>query len=203
MADIQEKRMTLYRRIEQWRQVQIVYTPAVASLLITSSSSSDSVGGVVDTIKSPEYQPLFLPSSIPTPQNQGNDVKVLAEKEGRLRVAQADEALSDIRRGRRTITGLNQFKKFNISGAGNKPNTRMRMLYNRVMNKIHRAAERYRTARAALLVLHPEGGDWSNRLRKLDQADIRGPGKAMDDAKPVPNGRYEPSWIWLVTLDHH
>jgi hypothetical protein len=149
-------------------------------------------------LDSPEFQPLFLPSSIPTPLNQGNDVKVLAEKEGRLRVAQADEALSDIRHGRRTITGLNQFKKFNISGAGNKPNTRMRVLYNRVTDKISRAAERYRTARAALLRLQPDGGDWSDRLRNLDQADIRGPGKATDDPRPVPNGRYEPSWIWLV-----
>ena len=138
---------------------------------------------------------MFLPSFIPNPLNQGNDVKVFAEKEARLRIAQADEALSDIRRGRRTITGLNQFKKFNISGAGNKPNTRMRMLYNRVMNKISRAAERYRTARAALLTLQPDGGDWSNHLRNHDKGDIRGPGKAIDDLKPVPNGRYELSWI--------
>jgi hypothetical protein len=185
--------MTLYRRIQQWRQVQIIYIPAVTSLLDASGS-----GVVLDTINNPECLRLFLPSSIPSPLNQDSNIKTLAEKECRLRVAQADEALSDIRRGRRTITGLNQFKKFNISGAGNKPNTRMRMLYNRVMNKISRAAERYRTARAALLILQPEGGDWSNRLRNLDQADIRGPGKATDDPKPVPNGRYEPSWIWLV-----
>ena len=195
MADSQEKRTGLYRRIEQWRQVQFAYTPAVASLLVTSSSSGSGDRGVLD---SPEFQPLFLPSSIPTPLNKGNDVKVLAEKERRLRIAQADEALSDIRRGRRTITGLNQFKKFNISGAGNKPNTRMRVLYNRMTNKISRAAERYRMARAALLRLQPDGGDWSDRLRNLDQADIRGPGKATDDPRPVPNGRYEPSWIWLV-----
>ena len=198
MADFQEKRTTLYRRIEQWRQVQIVYTPAVASLLVKPSSSSSGDKAVLDTFKSPEYQPLFLPSSIPTPLNQRNDIKVLAEKECRLRVAQADEALSDIRRGRRTITGLNQFKKFNISGAGNKPNTRMRMLYNRVTNKISRAAERYCAARGALLNLQPEGGDWSNRLRNLEKVDIRGPGKATDDLNPVPKGRYEPSWIWLV-----
>ena len=42
----------------------------------------------------------------------------------------AEEALEDIRRGRRMITGLTQFKKLNICGAGNKPNTRMHTLYN-------------------------------------------------------------------------
>lgn len=47
--------------------------------------------------------------------------------------------------------------------------------------------------------MQPDGGDWCNRLRKLDPSDIRGPGKATDDPTPVPNGRYEMSWIWLVS----
>jgi len=72
-------------------------------------------------------------------------------------MAQADEALEDVRRGRRMITGLVQFKKLNILGAGNRPNTRMRTLYNRLQLQIQRAADRYRTARDALLVLDPNG----------------------------------------------
>ena len=118
-----------------------VASPAAASppLIMLSSLSPLGSGDRVDTLKNPEKQPLFLPSSIPYPLNQGNDIKVFVEKETCLCIAQADEVLSDIRRGRRTITGLNQF---NISGAGNKPNTPMRMLYNCVMNKISRAANR-------------------------------------------------------------
>jgi len=38
-------------------------------------------------------------------------------------MTQADEALEDVHCGRQMITGLVQFKKLNISDAGNKPNT--------------------------------------------------------------------------------
>ena len=88
--------MTLYRRIQQWRQVQIAYTPVVASLLVMSGSDDEITS---DTIENPNCHPLYLPSSIPFPLNQGSDVKGLAEKECRLRIAQASEALSNIRRG--------------------------------------------------------------------------------------------------------
>ena len=33
------------------------------------------------------------------------------------------------------------------------------------------------------------------RLKKLDDKDIRGPGKEADDPS---HGRFEPSWIWMV-----
>jgi hypothetical protein len=195
-ADIQERRTTLYRRIQQWREVQLAYTPIVATLIAADGSVSLDP---LELIEQAELLPLHLPSGLPSHLRQGEDIQAMADKECRLRVAQADGALTDIRRGRRTITSLTQFKKFNICGAGNKPNTRMRMLYNRWRSKITQAAERYRAAYAALLLLRPEGGDWCNRLQKLDPSDIRGPGKATDDPTPVTNGRYETSWIWLVS----
>jgi hypothetical protein len=195
-AEIREKRTALYRRIQRWREIQLAYTPIVATLLVADGSANIDPSELVEQ---PEHLALHLPSGIPCHLRQAEDIKILADKECRLRIAQADEALSDIRRARRTITGLTQFKKFNICGTGNKPNTRMRTLYNRWKGKINRAAERYRAARAALLLLQPDGGDWHDRLRKLDPSDIRGPGKATDDPTPVPNGRYETSWIWLVS----
>lgn len=174
----------------------MAYTPIVATLLVADGSVSIDP---LELIEQVELLPLHLPSGLPCHLRQGEDIQAMADKECRLRVAQADEALSDIRRARRTITSLTQFKKFNICGAGNKPNTRMRTLYNRWRSKISQAAERYRAAYAALLLLRPGGGEWSNRLQKLDPSDIRGPGKATDDPTPVPNGRYETSWIWLVS----
>ena len=155
-ADIQERRTTLYRRIQQWREVQLAYTPIVATLLVADSSVSLDP---LELIEQAELLPLHLPSGLPSHLRQGEDIQAMADKECRLRVAQADGALTDIQRGRRTITSLTQFKKFNICGAGNKPNTRMRMLYNRWRSKITQAAERYHAAYAALLLLRPEGGD--------------------------------------------
>ena len=53
-------------------------------------------------------------------------------------------------------------------------------------------------ARDALLVLDPNG-TWRDRFRKLDSADIWGPGRQEDDKIIRTNSRYEMSWIWLVS----
>jgi hypothetical protein len=122
----------------------------------------------------------------------------VVEKERRLREAQADDALADIRHQRRIISGLWQFKKMKVDGTGNKPCTRMRTLYNRFHLRMRRCASRYRAARNALLVLNPDGS-WQVRLKELKEADIRGPGKDDDGTS---NSRFEPSWIWLVPRVH-
>ncbi|KIL55518.1 hypothetical protein M378DRAFT_188665 [Amanita muscaria Koide BX008] len=110
-ADVQEKRNALFNHIQQWRNVQLIYMPLI---------------------------PLFLPSSIPISLH--DSMKDVAAKELRLRKAQAEESLEAIRRGRCMITGLAQFKKLNVCGAGNKPNTRMRTLYDRLQRRIKQAA---------------------------------------------------------------
>ena len=94
------------------------------------------------------------------------------------------------------IQGLWQFKRLNVSGMGNKPNTRMLNLYKRFNDKTERAAAKYRSARLALEVLDP-GGPWSLHLRELNKKDISGPGRDSEDTTTT-NSRYEPSWIWLV-----
>jgi hypothetical protein len=126
-------------------------------------------------------------------------MKEMCDAERRLREPQADDTLADVRRFRRTIQGLWQFKKLNVSGTGNKPNTRMLDLYNRIDYKLQCAANRYRIAYAALMALDPNGS-WRERLKELNPVDIRGPGRDPDhpeDAK-TSNGRFIPSWIWLV-----
>lgn len=120
----------------------------------------------------------------------------MCKLELRLREPQADDALAEIRHHRRVIQGLWQFKRLNVSGTGNRPNTRMLNLYKRFNGKTERAAAKYRSARIALDVLDP-GGLWSKRLRELNKKDISGPGRDPDDTTTT-NSSYEPSWIWLV-----
>ena len=194
-ADVQEKRNSLAHRIQQWREVQFAYTPTVATLLVSDLANS---GLPSPSFETPESTNLFLPSSLPSRLRDNPTIKKIAAKELRLRIAQADDSLADIRHLRRLITGLTNFKKLNVSGTGNKPNTRMRTLHNRMMNKIDRSANRYIAARRALLSLDPTGGDWKERLQELDKKkDIRGPGRDPDD--PTSKGRYEISWIWSVS----
>jgi hypothetical protein len=114
----------------------------------------------------------------------------------RLREPQADDALAEIRHHRRVIQGLWQFKRLNVSGTGNRPNTRMLNLYKRFNGKTERAAAKYRSARKALVILLP-GGLWSERLKELNKKDISGPGRDPEDTTTT-NSSYEPSWIWLV-----
>jgi hypothetical protein len=196
LADLEEKRSSLIRQIRIWRPVQLAYTPHVASLLpLVLGDTADGDG----QYSNPESMPLYLPSSMPSDIFQRPELKDIREAERRLREAQADDALADVRRLRRIIQGLWQFKKLNVSGTGNRPNTRMLNLYTRFDTKIQHAANRYNVAYTALKALDPNGG-WKERLKELKPSDIRGPGRDIenpDDAKS--NGRFEPSWIWLMT----
>lgn len=127
LADLEVKRTSLCNRIQHWREAQLVYMPCVTNLLMqtpTTTANSPSVEHV-------ESISLHLPSSLPQHLRQSPELSAIVEKECRLRVGQADDALADIRRQRRIISGLWQFKKLNVDGTGNWACTRMRTLYNR------------------------------------------------------------------------
>jgi len=91
-----------------------------------------------------ELMPLHFPSSLP--QNLCQSISNVCERERRLREAQADDALTEIHRQHRIIKGLWQFKKLNVAGTGNKPNTHMQTLYNHFNNKTHHYVEHYHAA---------------------------------------------------------
>lgn len=193
LADLQEERLGLLNQIHNWRQAQLVYTPYAAVLV--ASSSAVNGDGVTCTV-SAENTPLFLPSALPVNIQSASDMKRVCHMEIRLRLAEARDALTDIRRMRRSIQWLWQFKKVNLAGMGNRPNTKSQTIYNRMSNQVDRAANKYRRARSALLILDPDGA-WQGELRELRKEDIRGPGKGPDEEKKS-NGRFEPSWIWLT-----
>ncbi|PPQ76961.1 hypothetical protein CVT24_009371 [Panaeolus cyanescens] len=213
MADHQEKETRLLMDIQTWRQTQLLYMPDVLSLLTppvsiesqsttpapTPTSTAPGSDRAQSKVLQSEPEPvdvlsmsLHLPSSLPP--SLRSKLPAISRKEARLREAQADDALRGIRRQRRVMQGLGIFKKLNVSGTGNRANTRMTTLYNQFAEKLARFATEYRRARAALLVLDPNG-KWKERLKELREEDIRGPAKDDDENA----SRYEPSWIWLVS----
>jgi hypothetical protein len=187
-ADLEDKRAALQRCINQWREVQLVYSPCVVTLL---PNTNEALGDGIQTTYA-ENLPLHLPSSLPLLLH--STIYVLVKKEKKLCQAQCEDALGEIWRQRRILTGLIQFKKLNLGGQGNKPNTQVRSLYNHVQVKIVKADMRYQVVCAALCTLDPNG-EWSLRLQVLKPTNIRGPGRDPEDGS---NGRYLVSWIWLV-----
>lgn len=185
----------------------MIYMPCVASLLTSTSNTETptSASSPPPPSECAEGQPLWLPSALPqTMPSQLSAIGLLPglrEKETKFRIAQADDALAEIRRQRRIVTGLVIFKKLNVSGAGQKKNTRMRTLFKRFNNKTERFAERYRAARSALESLDPDG-NWKARLQVLRPEDICGPGREPVDKRErrpeMCEKRREESWIWLV-----
>ncbi|KIJ92462.1 hypothetical protein K443DRAFT_13589 [Laccaria amethystina LaAM-08-1] len=174
LADLEEKRSSLIWQIQLWRPVQLAYIPLVTTLLPLVHD----VDEYTNQYANPESTTLFLPSSLPPSILTLSEVKEMGEAERRLCEPQADDALSEIRCLRHIITGLWLFKK---------------------INKLQCAAHHYHTAYNALLALDPTGS-WRERLRKLNPADIRGPGRDPDDVEDAKRskGQFEPLWIWLV-----
>jgi hypothetical protein len=197
LADLEEKRTSLRNRILRWRQAQLAYMPCVASLVVQSIMALPDAAESLP-VEPAELMPLYLPSSLPQHLRQLPKLTTVLKKECQLRIAQADDALAEIRHQRQIISGLWRFKKLNVDGTGNKACTRMRTLYNRFNLRTQRCAGCYRVARSALLVLDPNGS-WQSRLKDLKDSDIRGPGK---DDNGSGNGHFEPSWIWLVPRIH-
>lgn len=98
LADLEEKRTLLFHRIQRWRQVQLVYMPSVGVLLAANlTGDSEPTSG--------ELVPLHLPSSLSPSLRESPSLATLITHEIRLRIAQAKDALADIRRQRRIISG--------------------------------------------------------------------------------------------------
>jgi hypothetical protein len=145
-TDLHEKRIALLRRIQVWREVQMVYMPCVASLLSSSPNPDlNEIRTNASSMERVENITLFPPSSLlttlPLALREIGISPGLLEKEIKLCIAQADDALAELCRQRRIVTGLVLFKKLNISGTGQKKNTRLRTLFQRFGNTIKRIAE--------------------------------------------------------------
>ena len=216
-ADIQERRLALLSKIKLWRETQRVYMPQ-ASIFLSTYESNQPFGDSGDGIRT-DVPPLCLPSNLPPllrvalPPEYG-----LVEKELRLRVAQCDDALSELRKLLRIRSlAVMQKKK---SARGQKESTRARSVLGQLSSRIQLAADRYREAFEALQIIDLDtNASWRTRLQVLKIEDVRSMDEVEDDddagdlgdnadsqrkasrkqkRKGKGNGYRASSWIWMA-----
>ena len=184
-ATLLENRAALLYQIEKWRQIQAVYMPGVLDTDTTDLEPLQKVKA--ESIK------LWLPSQL------GEDrdricLDGVVNGEAELRFAQLEDSLNDLRRARRTRRGLITFHKVQLTGQGQKTQTKSQAAMQTIQDRIDRCVRRYRVARNALLHLNPSG-NWSDLYLPLTDDDNRGPGKEPEETLGS-DGQYAPSWIW-------
>ena len=177
--------------------------PGAVQLLESSQlpleTSSHSQSSASQSTNKPETNSLWLPSSMPSSLHATGCVPGLVAKETKLRIAQADDTLNDIRRQLWISATLLNFKKSDIGGTSQRMDTRVCTLMTSFHDKTHCAAHHYDAALQALSALDPNS-TWTNRLKRLDHSkDLCLPHCDMDDEPS--EGRQELSWIWLVPWD--
>ncbi|KAI0045474.1 hypothetical protein FA95DRAFT_1473414, partial [Auriscalpium vulgare] len=192
---LREKQAVLRHRIASWRPIQQLYIPCINQLLSNSQDAdadASASSSVPSTSGHPENETLYLPSQLPVELRRTGCVAGLADKEYRLRLAQAEDSLYEVRRSLRIRHTHVHFKRIHITGPGQKANTRARTFIARLMEKVARHAQRYRAAYSALLQLDPDG-DWKHKLRELRDSDLRGP---RQEPNQLGKGHFEATWIW-------
>ena len=166
--------------------------PGVATVLdeIASGESPD------DSLK------LWLPSQVSAEDRNTWCLKDIPYLEFRFRYTQADDSLAELRRLRRLLQGLQDQNAKHLS-LSQQNITRNQGLFEGFKARIQRAASRYSHARDAMLALDPRekfAPGWTQRFRKLNESDIRGPGREREDKS---EGQFALTWIWLVPRLSH
>lgn len=197
--EVEEKEGELRRKIVQWkRDIQPTYMPGMPSSGSTVSADVDAEDAGNDYAGDVWDVPLCLPSSFTSEQRFEYCASGLEEKERRLRFAQADDALIELRRVLRTVLTLDKHRSTQTAGSGVAANTRMQNLLSKQRSKQHRLAERYRAARNALVRLDPVGAcaehGWGARLKVLNDSDIKPPAAETGTGE----GYVQLTWIWLT-----
>ena len=187
-AQVLEKLNTFYRKLLNWFEVQVIYIPAVATLRLALPSPSEPLDIRDINISATD---LWLPSGI------GSRVpwdKSLGDYEWLLRVAQAKDALEDLRQNLYLRDFL--WKKKKEVSRGIRENTRSQALIERASAKVTASAAKYRIARAALSQLAPflsKDFSWASEMRELSESDVEGlPAEGWGE------GRKRLSWIWVA-----
>ncbi|KZP31898.1 hypothetical protein FIBSPDRAFT_944525 [Athelia psychrophila] len=193
LAKMQEHKNSLYRKLKTWTDIQQLYMPEVFVL-----RAREERAGADSTREVPSHDiALHLPSSLPlrTPASQK-----LVEYEFRLRMAQAFEALEEIRWHLRLRMHMYRYKDRHVVDA---------------------SAMKYTRARNAPATLASRTGavGWDTQLQELSDEDIRAftddsekereckgrktaQGKkgnaAQKKAQALGEGHKTLSWIWKV-----
>lgn len=191
LAKIQERANILRRKIDSWQGIQLLYMPFVCRLRADEESRYPS-----SDVEPVEAIRLWLPSAVQfTVTSHVQCPAQLCLFEWKLRYAQANDALKEIRNLLRLRSHLYKFKDHNLVGQA--ANTRARGTINKADSKIYMAASRYEAARAALVNLAPtlnEDPSWMDTFKHLNRSrDL----KALKDVwEKETEGTRVLSWIW-------
>ncbi|KIY60951.1 hypothetical protein CYLTODRAFT_384870, partial [Cylindrobasidium torrendii FP15055 ss-10] len=162
VKEIQAKRMTLQRDLQQFREVQQVYMPCAAAIL--AGHAGERTGDI-------ETERVFLPSAIDPGIRLSGCATGLAAIEEAMQEAQCLAALEDIRSIQRGARQLATFARagprgYNMTGRSFDAQKRMKALTTK-------AVQTYHASRHALLRLRGHGS-WEKVLQVLDEKrDIR------------------------------
>ncbi|KAG2356874.1 hypothetical protein BDR07DRAFT_1453293 [Suillus spraguei] len=175
-------RISLRRKIDSWRQTQLLYVPSV-QVLVTASATSD--------LNNAELIKLWLPSAL-----NGNACDPhLQHIKWELQFAQAHDTLEELRQCLRVHCSLLNFKREWIRGQG--ANTRAQNALTHVHARQAACVKRYRTAWGALKRLAPilKKVDWHGRLQDLSDDDVK---PLIDPFATQGEGRRRLTWIWMM-----
>jgi hypothetical protein len=140
--------------------------------------------------------PLWLPSQFTQLQASAQLIdRFLLDVEWKLRIAQAYEALDQLRHHLQIRTHVFKFKDRFVRGQG--ANTRARDAISTTQTAIDNHRDTYRVARSALAALGNILGhtSWESQLPLLKDSDVRG---ISDGEDRQSEGRKQLSWIWKV-----
>lgn len=185
-TELMGKRNALCHRIDGWISIQELYMPETRQLRASAGDSGHAYA---------EEEKLWLPSQLPLSLRTSPRMVPLLQKELRLRLGEADDALHEIRRFLRISSTILEFKK-GQHVASQRITTKTRQLVLNFRAKTAAVVDRYKAVYAALTELDPSG-DWTSTYKPLNIAtDLQMPRREEDD--PSPENRRELSWIWLV-----
>jgi hypothetical protein len=209
-SELQQKRISLQKRIATFRHLQTVYMPGVVMKLAADSASDDKPHDIEDVR-------LWLPSELDTDLREHGCHKDLAKMEEQLREGQCRDALDKIRNLQCAKMHFIHHRNSNVRGQ--KRATRSHALIDGITQRVNLSATRYRDARNALVALRGPGV-WEDELRVLKDEDICSPNASAfnienpDDPigpdgrlktkkqreeieKRLGEGRRTLSWIWF------
>lgn len=181
------RRSALQLRIDAWCKFQDLYMPGVALLRSREATVST-------RIINAEHLPLYLPSVLVDAGNITVSPE-LGQIELRLRHAQANDALEQMRRHLRARSRLYNVKDRDVRGQ--RYNTRARNYISTLQAKVDSDKAQYRLAYRALLALDPaDTMKWQKVLRTLEDNDVRGMKEQLDGES---EGTRRLPWIWRTT----
>jgi hypothetical protein len=178
--ELLDARLKLRRDLNKWRRTQLDLYPKLAM--------EDNIVNAAE----PECDKLLLPSDFNEPQRRSLGLGKLAEVEYALREGQAYDALDKLRLAIQTFNHNLKFKVDQVRGQG--ANTRAQAFLRTLSSNKISAADKYRTARAALLVLGLPPEDPS--LQPLHDTQLWCKNESAAPAQG--DTRREDPWYWMV-----